>query len=239
MPLAIALLPVGVDISFFPKMQLLLFLLIAVGVIVAAIYGHKRSAKRRLLLRQFAQSRGLSWEPRESSHIDLRFAQFQCFQRGSNRYGYNNMRGDLGARSVWCFDFHYETRSTDSKGRTRVTHHHSSNVVLDSGRRLKELAIRREGFFDRVAGAFGFDDIDFESAEFSRMFHVKSPDKKWAYDVVSQRTMELLMRAPSFRIELGGTHILVRRDSRFTPSEYDAAMALAANILDGIPADAV
>ena len=35
---------------------------------------------------------------------------------------------------------------------------------------------RREGMFDKIAGAFGFDDIDYESAEFSRRFQVKSAD---------------------------------------------------------------
>ena len=53
------------------------------------------------------------------------------------------------------------------------------------------------------AGAFGFDDIDFESAEFSKRFYVKSPDKRFAYDVVHPRMMEFLLdrKAPCVDIE--------------------------------------
>ena len=60
-------------------------------------------------------------------------------------------------------------------------------------RNVPDLLIRPEGFFDKVAGAFGFDDIDFESEEFSRAFFVKSSDKRFAYDVLHPRMLELLM----------------------------------------------
>lgn len=218
-----------------------LSVIVAAGILllVGAIYGSKAEARRRLLLRGFAKRRGLAWEPRKSTSIERRFAQFDCFQQGTSRYGYNTMRGTWGGRDMWCFDYHYETQSADTEGISQTHEHHSSNVIFEADRSLRELAIRREGFFDRVAGAFGYDDIDFESAEFSRDFHVKTSDKKWAYDVISQKTMQLLMRAPSFHIELGGRHILVRRANRLTPDGYDVAMKLGKQILDGIPADAV
>jgi hypothetical protein len=59
--------------------------------------------------------------------------------------------------------------------------------------------------FDRIAGVFGFDDIDFESEEFSRKFHVKSRDKKFAYDVCHSRMMEFLLatKPPCVDIERG------------------------------------
>ena len=39
-------------------------------------------------------------------------------------------------------------------------------------------------------------EIEFESTEFSKEFHVKSPDRRWAFDVLSQATMEFLLALP-------------------------------------------
>ena len=40
---------------------------------------------------------------------------------------------------------------------------------------------------------FGYQDIKFESAEFSKTFCVRSPDKKFAYDVCNAKMMEYLL----------------------------------------------
>ena len=67
---------------------------------------------------------------------------------------------------------------------------------------MPDLLIRPEGVFDKMAGAFGFDDIDFESAEFSRQFYVKSPDRRFAYDVVNAGMMDFLLRRKGPAIDL-------------------------------------
>ena len=59
---------------------------------------------------------------------------------------------------------------------------------------------------------FGFDDIDFESDEFSREFCVKAADRRWAFDVIHQATMEFLLAAPRFTIELAGPRVMAYRD---------------------------
>ena len=85
---------------------------------------------------------------------------------------------------------------------------------------MSDLLIRPEGMFDRLAGVFGFDDIDFESAEFSRGFHVKSPDKRFAYDVVHPRMMEFLMAMTPVAIDIeNGRACLSDGRSCWTPEE--------------------
>ena len=59
---------------------------------------------------------------------------------------------------------------------------------------MPDVLLRREGLFDRMAGALGFDDIDFESVEFSRRFHVKSSDKRFAYDLIDAGMMQFLLQ---------------------------------------------
>jgi hypothetical protein len=53
-----------------------------------------------------------------------------------------------------------------------------------------------------VLQAFGYDDIDFESHEFSRKFCVRSKDKKFAYDVCHARMIEYLLANDDLNIEI-------------------------------------
>jgi hypothetical protein len=214
------------------------FLVILVAAIVAiALAARAAQERRRQALARWARGRGWDYQPDQVSSLERRFPDFSAFRQGSDRYGYNIMRGEAGPYGAWAFDYHYETYSTDSKGHRTTHHHHFSAVVLDTGLLLKPLTIRAEGFLDRVKGVFGFDDIDFESADFSRSFWVASPDRRWAYDVVHQETMERLLDAPRFSIELGGTQAVALRGTRFDPPAFEHALDLLCGILDRIPPD--
>jgi len=121
------------------------------------------------------------------------------------------MEGTWSDRHLLAFDYHYETHSTDSKGHRRTNHHHFSAVILASALPLKPLFIRAEGFFDKLTEFVGFDDIDFESAEFSRKFYVKAKDRRWAYDVIHARTMEFLLSMPRFTIQFDRNNVIANQ----------------------------
>jgi hypothetical protein len=67
---------------------------------------------------------------------------------------------------------------------------------------FRDLTIRRENFFTKVAEVFGYQDINFESAEFSKTFCVRSPDKKFAYDVCNAKMMEYLLANHDLSVEI-------------------------------------
>jgi hypothetical protein len=81
--------------------------------------------------------------------------------------------------------------------------------------------ICREGFWSKVAQAFGYDDIDFESAEFSRRFCVRSRDKKFAYDFCHARMMEFLLANDDLTIEIDQDVLAVTFDSRLNPERIE------------------
>jgi hypothetical protein len=56
------------------------------------------------------------------------------------------------------------------------------------------LTIEQEGFGHKLADAFGGDDIDVESDEFSRSRWVQSPDRRTAYDILHPGAIEFLLR---------------------------------------------
>ena len=81
-------------------------------------------------------------------------------------------------------DYQYTTGS----GKNRSTHN-KGLVIIGCDHPTIPLQIRRENPFDKVGEFLGMDDIDFESAEFSRKFYVKSSDRKSAYDVINARSI--------------------------------------------------
>ena len=220
--------------SVMPLVVILFILTAIVGVVLSA----QAKNKREKLIRAWAYMNKYRFVPGDD-HGAIHRYDLDCLEQGLGRYAYNRVQGRMGDAPFEAFDYHFETTSTDSKGNRRTNHHHYSAAIMQAPAQLKPLFIRKEGFFDRVSRAVGFDDIDFESAEFSETFYVKSKDRKWAYDVVSQRTMELLLKMPQYRIEIGGPHIAVYRNSRFKPEEFGTAIYLAKQILEGIPKDVI
>lgn len=214
-----------------------LFFLFIPLVIFLAIWGAQQAKKRREAMAAWAQSRGLSFSPDKDRSFDERYPEFDCLRHGSNRYAHNIMSGVWEGRALVAFDYHYETHSTDSKGNRKTTHHHFSAVVLRANVPLKPLNIRPENFFDKIGSVFGYDDIDFESAEFSRRFSVRSPDRRWAYDVLHARAMQFMLEhGTSYSIEFDRQNVIAVRGSRtLDPQGFEHAVYLIDQLLDMLP----
>lgn len=218
--------------EFFPFLIVGFFIF----VIVMIVLGAMQSAKRRKELAAWARMRGLSFSQEKNSRYDERYPEFEKLQSGDNRYAYNICDGQYNDRYVQCFDYHYETHSTDSKGRRTTHHHHFSAVILELNMPFQPIFIRPEGFFDKVGAFFGMDDIDFELDAFSRAFFVKSQNKRFAFDVIQPKTMELMLASPRFSMDFDRDEVLIYKGGKMKPSEYEAAIELVEGILANIPA---
>ncbi len=207
-----------------------LIALIVVAIVAFVIYGAYASKKRRQALAAWAASRGLMFRHTKVHNMDSSHPAFACLRQGRDRYAYNIIEGAWGGRAMTGFDYHYVTGS----GKNRSSHYFSA-VILNSAVPLKPLRIRPENFFDKVGEFFGADDIDFESAQFSRRFYVKSPDKRWAYDVIHARTMEFLLASPTFAMQFDTTCVICYRGGTFKPADFQAACEVAAGVLDLLP----
>ena len=206
------------------------YVFVAIAMVGLVSLGIWRSAKRRKELAAWTSEKGLTFRPERDNGFDERYRAFGCLRRGHGRYAYHIAEGDWNGRRVTAFDYRYVTGS----GKNRRTHHFSA-IILQSDVALKSLRIRSENVFDRVTEFFGLDDIDFESAEFSREFHVKSSDKRWTYDVLHQRTMEFLLSMPRFSIEFDDRHVIAWRNRRFNVETFESAIAVAEGILNRLP----
>lgn len=207
-------------------MTIVVFVFVALLIAFGAWFG----ARRRKELATWAASAGLSFSPRSDRGYGSRYPRFGCLHRGHTRSAYNIASGSWNGRPLEAFDYRYVT----GHGKNRSTHTFSA-IILGSGLPLKPLQIRSENAFDKLTEFFGADDIDFESDQFSREFHVKSPDKKWAFDVLHQRTMEFLLSSPKFSIEFDAESIICWRNRRFDLQRRESAISVVEGILDRLP----
>ncbi len=205
-------------------------------VIVLIVVGSIQAARRRKALAAWAAGRGFTFSPAKDYSYNERYPAFGCLKQGEGGwYAYNIMHGQDRGRGISAFDYHYHTTSTDSKGKKSTHHHYFSAAIVQTDLPVRPLLIRPEGFFDKITEFFGADDIDFESAEFSRRFYVKSPDKQWAFDVIHQETMEFLLAAPRFSLQFAGSHVIVYSNGTYNPAEFDAALDVVHGVLDRLP----
>lgn len=182
--------------------MIVLLVVIAALAIAAVIYNAALARKRREAMFELAVRLGLSYSGDKDYSLAGRFGFLNKLAQGGNRYAYNVLQGHYQGHEALVFDYHYETRSHDSKGRRQTNHHYFSIFILLLPMAFPELHIAAEGIFSKIAQAFGYDDIDFESAEFSRAFCVRSPDRKFAYDICHAQFMDYLLANRDLTVEI-------------------------------------
>ena len=200
---------------------ILIFILFVAIVIAAAIYASIAARKRREELFALATRLGLSFRQEDDRTLAARFGFLDKLGQGSNRYAFNILSGNYHDHEVLVFDYHYETHSTDSKGRRQTHHHYFSFFILTLPRSFPELRITREGMLSKIAQVFGYDDIDFESAEFSRSFCVRSKDKKFAYDICHVQMMEYLLANRDLSLEIEANALALAFDSQLSAPQIE------------------
>lgn len=201
--------------------QVIIAVLVIALVVVLVIVGAVSARKRRQAMSELAVKLRLRFEPGHDREIAKRYQFLDKLRAGSNRYAFNILSGAYRGHEVTAFDYHYETHSTDSKGRQQTHHHYFSFFILQLQAAFAELTIGSEGFFSKIAQALGYDDIDFESHEFSRKFCVRSKDKKFAYDVCNARMIEYLLGNTDLTIEIEGDALAISFGSRLSAERIE------------------
>lgn len=202
-----------------------LLLLVAGLAIGWWIWAWVRERKRREGLAALASRLGLRYRADRDRDLASRYRFLDALRQGENRYAANILEGTFEGHPVRVFDYHYETHSTDAKGNRTVHHHRFSFFVLEQERSFPELRIHHEGFLSKLAQLVGFDDIDFESVEFSKAFTVRSKDRKFAYDICHPRMMEYLLAHQDLSIEIEGPCVALAFPSRLAVEEIPGRLS--------------
>jgi len=108
-----------------------------------------------------------------------------------------------------------------------------SVFILEHERSFPELRIYPEqgGFFGRESRT----DIDLDSVEFTDAFVVKSPDKKFAYDICHPRMMDYLLRNPQFCLVFKRNAFLLWFEGPLRPEHVEPRLRHLLAIRDLLP----
>lgn len=171
-------------------------------------------------MRYTAKDRAL---PREFKFLD-------GLRKGHSRTATNILTGNYKEHSMMFFDFHYTTGSGKNQ-----QHHVESFFILRQDRTFPELRIYPEGMFSKLGQMMGFDDIDFESIEFSNAFVVKTTDKKFAYDICHTRTMQFLLQHPKISVEIERNFVALSCPRALKPAECPGKLDLLVQFRELFP----
>jgi len=217
--------------------QNLIPIVFAAAIIIAIggfIYSQIQARKRQEGLFELAARLNLNFDAGEDCGIAGRFGFLKQLDQGDNRYATNVLSGTYQQNEVLAFDYHYQTYYTDKNG-THTQHHWFSFFILTLPTTFPDLTIRRENLFTKVAEAFGYQDIKFESAEFSKTFLVRSPDKKFAYDVCNAKMMEYLLANRDLSIEFENEVIALVCGTRLAVGQFELNLQRLIEIRSRLP----
>jgi len=203
------------------------FIALAVALIV---FGILKARQRRETMTRLAADLGFEYYPDDPWSLEDKYAMFELFGRGHSREASNVICGEMDGRAVVAFDYQYTTGS----GKNRSTHSYQA-LVMGLPIAAAGLRMRTETVFDRLASWVGWDDIDFESDEFSRRYHVASEDRRFAYDIFHARLIEYLLacgQAPD--LEMKGP-LMILFDSQRGVENVRRLIAIGREIVASIP----
>lgn len=206
---------------------------LAVGALV--YLGWRMEKKRTEALASLAARLGMNFSPARDRDLAAGFKALRGLNEGNDRYAWNVLSGPYGGSPFLIFDFHYETESTDSEGKRQTTDHYLHVVLLQLPRAFPSLHVSPEGMFSKIAQALGYDDIDFESAEFSRRYCVRSADKKFAYDFCNARMIDFLLGQAKLSLEVRDDRLAFVYNGRMNPEALVPKLDLACAVRERMP----
>ncbi len=218
---------------------LIIIPVILIGIALA-YFAWKAEQRRREELHALARRLGFQFHPGRDRTHDERYAHFEVFRQGHSRSALNVMTGEIEHRAARCptllGDFEYKITTSNGKTTSTTTYRFSFCILHLPFRGVPDVLIRPEGLFDRLKSVVGFDDIDFESAEFSRTFYVSSPDRRFTYNLIDPQMMEFILdsRPPLVNLERGRM-LLTDGRTRWTPAQFEQQLRWALAFLDRWP----
>lgn len=188
-------------------------------------------------LQAYAARRGWTYTARDDSwHRTFRGSPFTS---GHDRQSKKVLTGPWDGRQCAVFDyvFHTTETSTNAQGHTtrREVAHKLNVVALSLGAATPGLSVSPENVFGRLVGRLFNSDIELESEEFNRAFTVNADDRRFAFDVLHPRMMELLLRHrdTAWRIDQGW--LLTVANGTYDLPIVEQRLAFADAVLDLLP----
>jgi len=212
-------------------MPCLLFGVFVVVAVVVIVFGILRAQKRRQEMQALARKWGFAYYRDDPWGLPAWYGALDLFQHGHSKKATNVLSGQVDGRAVIAFDYRYVT----GRGKNRSTHPYQAVVFL-LPIQAPRLRLRRENVLDRVVSWVGWDDLDFESDEFSRRYHVACDERRFAYDIFHARLIDYLLdcrETPS--MEMNGVFLVLYDAGSGPVSNFERLLAIGQTVVAMIP----
>ena len=211
----------------------LVFLGGLVAVAGFAVYAYLAKQKRIEAFGRMALQYGLTYASEDP--FGTIAEPFHLFQMGDGRGIENVLYGAWQGIDVRAFDYWYYDESTDSKGHTSRSYSRFDCALLAVEAACSPITIDPENVLTRLADHLAMHDIQFESEAFNDAFNVKSPDRKFANDLIDARMQQwLLMLGRGYSFEVVGDRMLCFC-RQIDPTGFIALLGTAKVFLENVP----
>lgn len=192
-----------------------------VGGLIA--YSLKLERERTEALAALAGTLGLSFQPEIDGEMAQSFGDLPVFSRGHSRKGKNLLSGETGGTEVRLFDYQYTTGG----GKNSHTWRQTVALFPHVGEGLPDLLLAPETIFHKIGQAFGYQDIDFDSApDFSGHYLLRGPDEMAIRSAFGAGALQWFGMHQGWHVEAqGGTVALYRSGQRPKAEEVAAFLA--------------
>lgn len=206
------------------------FLLAALAILVGWVGGRllrqPHARDRAVAVSALAERRGWTYEHLDHRRLPSRWgARFELFDRGVWRRATNVISGQVRGFRFLAFDYHF---LQDKRP------HRYSVVTVGLPACMPTLKVGLESRAALAADAAGLTDIHLESEDFNRAFRVAG-DSRFAHDVLTPRTMEMLMRTRCADWLIAGDLLLSAVDDLQSPDEVSRRIDLLVDLLASVP----
>jgi hypothetical protein len=193
------------------------FVGLLVLMMVVIIVTSRKERERTEALRRVAETAGLAFQPKADVAAIRSLGDVQLFARGHSKRATNLMAGRLGDQPVAVFDYQY----TVGSGKRQLTTMQTVVVLPSAKSSLPDLQMAPENPLNRIAEAFGYQDIDIESSpEFSRRYILRGADEAAIRAALYPRATSYFAGHEGWSIEAqSGTVGIYRGDSRPKPED--------------------
>jgi hypothetical protein len=211
-------------------------ILIGLGLLtvlmLGALYGVYRALQgqeRTKDIAMLARERGYGFHPETMHGLNVNLP-FETFKSGDRRGTSNVLRATIGGVEVYAFDFWwyveqenragYQTGAVLALGDAdaaaietappRRQYYSLSCAMAPIDNVLPHLIVTPESRLTRAASSMGVKDLQLESEEFNRTFHVRSQDRDFATKFLDARMQDFMLTTGNrFTFETRGRWLLI------------------------------
>jgi hypothetical protein len=206
------------------------------GGIVALIGGigwiaYNMEKKRTAAVQMVAQTMGFSFTKDTGAEMADLVGALPVFDNGHSRKATRLMQGKLAGRDAAIFDYRYTTGG----GKSSHTHYHTMVLFPEGATGLPDFSLAPENFLHRIAGVFGYQDIDFpEAPDFSKHYLLRGADEAAIRDTFNSEVLAFLGGSTGWQVQSSGGKLCVFREGRYAKPETLPSYAADALRIAGV-----